>query len=463
MALNFPSSPTLGDSYSFGDRIWLYNGKGWALQGTKSGNFNSRVYTGDGNTTTYNVTTGTTANSVLVSENGVVQEPITDYTVSGTTLTFTTAPASNVKITIHELGYPDDQTYVNVGANIVPSVTETYDLGSSDKKWRDLYLSGNTINLGNTTISSSGNTLILPTQTKIGSGDTSLPTSGAFMFRNKIINGNFDVWQRAASQTNSGYGSADRWHSNHLGSTKTASRQAFTLGQTDVPGNPLYFMRHVVTSSAGDSNFALLFQAIEGVNTFSGKTVTLSFWAKADSNKNIAVEFSQYFGTGGSPSTEVFGIGSQLVALTTSWTKYSLSVNIPSVTGKTVGTNGNSYLRPFFWFDAGSTYNSRAANLGQQSGTFDIAQVQIEEGSVATPFEQRNITTEIQLCQRYYTHLNQLVVTANIYFGYAFPVMMRIQPAVTLSIGTLGGVSTTGIHGIHTVTSGLAITLNAEL
>jgi hypothetical protein len=107
MALNFPSSPTVGDSYSFGDRIWLYNGKGWALQGTKSGNFNSRVYTGDGATTTYNVTTGTTANSVLVSENGVVQEPIADYTISGTTLTFTTAPASNVKITIHELGYPE--------------------------------------------------------------------------------------------------------------------------------------------------------------------------------------------------------------------------------------------------------------------------------------------------------------------------------------------------------------------
>lgn len=112
MALNFPSSPSLGDSYSYGDRIWLYNGKGWSLQGTKSGNFNSRVYTGDGVTTTYNVTTGTTANSVLVSENGVVQEPIADYTVTGTTLTFTTAPASNVKITIHELGYPEGPTTV---------------------------------------------------------------------------------------------------------------------------------------------------------------------------------------------------------------------------------------------------------------------------------------------------------------------------------------------------------------
>lgn len=107
MSLNFPSAPYIGDSYSYADRIWLYNGKGWALQGTKSGNFNSRIYIGNGSANTFNVTIGTTANSVLVSENGVVQEPVADYTVSGTTLTFTTAPASNVKITIHELGYPE--------------------------------------------------------------------------------------------------------------------------------------------------------------------------------------------------------------------------------------------------------------------------------------------------------------------------------------------------------------------
>ena len=402
MALNFPSNPSTGDSYSFGDRIWLYNGKGWALQGAKSGNFNSRVYTGDGSTTEFTITTGTTANSVIVSENGVVQEPISDYTVTGNTITFTTAPSNNVKITIHELGYPDDQTYVNVGANIVPSVTETYDLGSADKKWKDLYLSGNTIYLGNTTISSSNNDLVLPANTKVGDSNTSLPAGGAFMFRNKLINGNFDIWQRGTSQTSNGYGSADRWQCAHAGSTKTASQQAFDLGQTDVPNNPKYFMRHVVTSVAGAGNYAILIQKIEGVETLSGKTATVSFWAKADTSKNIAVEITQYFGDGGSPSASVIGVDAQLVALTTSWAKYTITVDIPSVSGKTLGTNGNDFLQFIFWFDAGSTYDARAASLGQQSGTFDIAQVQIEEGSAATPFEIRPPGIENQLCMRYY-------------------------------------------------------------
>ena len=56
----------------------------------------------------------------------------------------------------------------------------------------------------------------------------------------------------------------------------------------------------------------------------------------------------------------------------------------------------------FIWFDAGSSFNARTDSLGQQSGTFDIAQVQIEPGPVATPFEQRPIGTELQLCKRYY-------------------------------------------------------------
>ena len=63
----------------------------------------TRNYTGDNSDTTFTVTSGTAVDNVLVFENGVLQKPTTDYTISGTTLTFTTAPATGVAIQIREL------------------------------------------------------------------------------------------------------------------------------------------------------------------------------------------------------------------------------------------------------------------------------------------------------------------------------------------------------------------------
>jgi hypothetical protein len=219
--------------------------------------------------------------------------------------------------------------------------------------------------------------------------------------RNAIINGNFDFWQRGTSFTGSEYG-ADRWFHNRVGTTHTASRQAFTLGQTDVPGEPTYYCRTVVSSVAGASNNALLLQRIEDVRTFAGQQVTISFWAKADATKNIAVDLTQYFGAGGSPSAQVHGIGATKVSIGTTFQKVTITTTLPSISGKTLGTDGSGLLALNVWFDAGSSFNSRTDSLGQQSGTFDIAQVQVEPGPVATPFERRPLGTELALCQRYY-------------------------------------------------------------
>ena len=66
--------------------------------------YNTRNATGDGSTAAFTVTSGVNVDSVLVTENGVLQKPTTDYTVSGTTLTFQGgAPASGVAISIREL------------------------------------------------------------------------------------------------------------------------------------------------------------------------------------------------------------------------------------------------------------------------------------------------------------------------------------------------------------------------
>lgn len=227
----------------------------------------------------------------------------------------------------------------------------------------------------------------------------------ALMFRNVLINGDFSVWQRGTSQTTDGYGSDDRWVNQNNGSTKTHSQQAFTLGQTDVPGNPQFFSRTVVSSVAGANNYVLKSQRIENVRTLAGQTATLSFWAKADAAKNITVEFEQFFGSGGSPSAGVTGIGVTTIALTTSWRYYTVTISIPSISGKTLGTLGNDFLQCIFWFDAGSTYNARTNSLGQQSGTFDIANAQLEAGPTATPFERRPIGVETALAQRYYERL----------------------------------------------------------
>ena len=63
----------------------------------------TRTATGDGSTATVTVTSGTAVDNVIVYVNGLVQQPTADYTISGTTLTFGTAPAASDKIVIREL------------------------------------------------------------------------------------------------------------------------------------------------------------------------------------------------------------------------------------------------------------------------------------------------------------------------------------------------------------------------
>ena len=98
----------LGERAATGDFFLVYDTSAGSLKKIQTSNIVkasvTRNATGDGSTTAFTVTSGVTVDSVLVTENGVLQKPTTDYTVSGTTLTFQGgAPASGVAIQIREL------------------------------------------------------------------------------------------------------------------------------------------------------------------------------------------------------------------------------------------------------------------------------------------------------------------------------------------------------------------------
>jgi hypothetical protein len=220
-------------------------------------------------------------------------------------------------------------------------------------------------------------------------------------YKNLIINGNFDIWQRALSQTSLGYKSADRWRTATTGLTQpapTVTRQDFAFGQGEVPNNPRYYSR-VVFAGVVEANGAVTYGTnFEDIWVSSGATMTLSFWARATTNITIAADLFQSFGTGGSPSNNVNII--KYCALTPSWQKFTHTATLPSLSGKTLGTNNNSHLGAQFWLTAGNGFGPLA--LPTQSGTVDFAQVQLEEGNIATDFEIRNIADELELCQRYF-------------------------------------------------------------
>ena len=105
------TSQTAETSVADDDLVLIFDTSASALRKMTKANFApavsltyvTRNYTGDNSDTTFTVTSGATVDSVIVTENGVVQKPTTDYSISGATLTFATAPATGVAIQIREL------------------------------------------------------------------------------------------------------------------------------------------------------------------------------------------------------------------------------------------------------------------------------------------------------------------------------------------------------------------------
>jgi hypothetical protein len=149
-------------------------------------------------------------------------------------------------------------------------------------------------------------------------------------------------------------------------------------------------------------------------------------------------------------------LGAQVVTLTTSWAAFAVTFTVPSISGKTLGTNNNDSLLVTAWTSAGSDYNSRfATTLGLQTIGVDLWGIHIKVGTHTTAatdlYKQPELGPELARCQRYYHQdaavgIDAYVVTAtNLVGTYYLPVTMRVAPTIsqTGSVLTSGGTAAT--------------------
>jgi hypothetical protein len=289
-------------------------------------------------------------------------------------------------------------------------------------------------------------------------------------FRNRIINGDFRIDQRnnGASKNNSSPNTAlattfgaDRWLvSEQVSGTGTSQRAS------DGTGADKYYLS---ISRGASLNALIIAQRIEAMNSYdlAGKTVTLSFRAAilggytSLSWKASYANTTDSFGSFSSPTKTQIATGN--VTVGSSFNSYSVSFTVPSA-----ATTGIEI----------SFYNT---NASIDATTLRISNVQLELGSVATPFEQRPIGTELAMCQRYYQTSfsgsgvapghnasgNGIIyhpgvsggISGNIYTNIRFP-FMRVSPTVNIWNGnnasaTPATASLTG--GLNTSASGMRI------
>jgi hypothetical protein len=263
--------------------------------------------------------------------------------------------------------------------------------------------------------------------------------------RNVFRNGDMGIAQRGNGAFTGSQITADGWWQYFSGGTSSTTRTVQALGL----GSPLLVTTLAGQAAAGD--FMMIDHHIEGVGTLSGATVTLSFSAKAASGTpKIGIELDQYFGAGGSPSTRTYtAVGT--VTLSTTLTRYTVTTTIPSVVGKTLGTDGSDFLGIDFFYSAGSTYASRASSIGIQNNTFSITDIQLETGPTVTSFEKLSQQAQLAWCQRYFWRMSSQganwfrfgvgVVRAGTIADVSiqYPVTMRVTPTVAFSAASTFG------------------------
>ena len=339
----------------------------------------------------------------------------------------------------------------------------------------NISLTGNTTNTGNLTVSgtTTASGLLVNAQVSNAVG------------RNIFHNGLFRVLQRGSGSWTGGAAyTTDRWlfSPGGGGGSRTLTAPSLTDANRAAIGDEeaATAMQYTLAGGAGAGDYDLLSQRVETVRRTANKTVTLSFWALCGSGTpKVGVGMYQYFGSGGSPSASVI-VAAQAITLSTSWTRYSATFTIPSVSGKTFGTTpGSDFLEVDFWLSSGSTNNVQAGSIGVQSATVQFWGMQMEIGATVTPLDKPDIRHDLMNCQRFY-QVGQLAfqggygtpASSSVYFSQPFPVQMRANATMTTAtnncsnVGSLsyvtlspGGMGTTLI-GVVTATGSYVLNTN---
>lgn len=258
----------------------------------------------------------------------------------------------------------------------------------------------------------------------------SLPAASQVGFRNKVINGDFQIWQRGTTFTPTTAATiycADRWHCFRPGLVAgiTVTKQTYTNS------NGMRVQRDSGNTSTAAMTANQSFETLE-VKRFAGKTVTFSFKALKGANYSSASNvLGIYIGYGTGTDGNVYTgialtqINNSSVTIAGSLALYSVTVAIPS--------NATQLGCQLYYYPTGT---AGAADY------FEISDIQLEEGSVATPFERKAYGLELSLCQRYYRTVSKgafcsAVSTAAAYVTLEFPTPMRRTPDVETPTGAL--------------------------
>lgn len=271
---------------------------------------------------------------------------------------------------------------------------------------------------------------------------------GGLNFRNRIINGDMRIDQRnnGASIANPNGYTIDRWAS--YNNTASFSAQRSTTAPAGFTNSLLFTTTTSATPGASDYRF--VGQFIEGVNvadlgwgTASAQAVTVSFWVRS----SLTGSFSAALKNSAENRSYPFSF-----TINSADTFEYKTVTVPGDTTGTWLTDTGIGLRIHFNLGSGSTYlgtaNTWAASgfngvtgttalVATNGATFYITGVQLEAGSVASPFERRPYGTELALCQRYYQQIGSIVGCASSADGFTgafqFFTPMRATPTVGLS------------------------------